>query len=55
MTHRIIIVLDLDVLEELGECDKIGEPKALEFKAEDDTKPQSTTIATNGFYGNADC
>ena len=50
--HRIIIVLDLDVLEELGECDKIGEPKALEFKVEDDTKPQSTTIATNGFYGN---
>lgn len=50
--YRIIIVLDLDVLQELGECDKIGEPKALEFKAEDDTKPQSTTIATNGFYGN---
>ena len=52
ITHRIIIVLDLDVLEELGECDKIGEPKALEFKAEEDTKAQSTTIATNGFYGN---
>lgn len=50
--HRIIIVLDLDILEELGDCDKIGEPKALEFKAEDDSKPQSTTIATNGFYGN---
>lgn len=49
---RIIIVLDLDILEELGESEKIGEPKALEFRAEDDTKPQSTTIATNGFYGN---
>ena len=50
-TYRIIIVLDLEVLEELGECDKLGEPKALEFKAEEDVKPQSTTIATNGFYG----
>ena len=38
-------------MEELGECDKLGEPKALEFKTEEDVKPQSTTIATNGFYG----
>ncbi|KAL6714738.1 Replication factor A protein 1 [Lecanora helva] len=44
-------LLDLEVLEELGECDKLGEPKALEFKAEEDVKPQSTTIASNGFYG----
>ncbi|KAK3174820.1 hypothetical protein OEA41_002066 [Lepraria neglecta] len=49
---RIIIVLDLDVLEELGECEKIGNPIALESKSEEDEKPQSTTIATNGFYGN---
>jgi replication factor A1 len=28
-SYRIIIVLDLDVLEELGECEKIGEPKTL--------------------------
>lgn len=47
----IIIVLDLEVLEDLGICDKLGEPKALEFKAEDEVKPQSTTIASNGFYG----
>jgi replication factor A1 len=46
----ILIVLDLEVLEELGECDKLGEPKALEFK--EDVKPQSTNIVTNGFYGN---
>ena len=39
------------MLEELGERDKLGEPKALEFKAEEDNKPQSTTIQTNGFYG----
>jgi replication factor A1 len=52
MLNRIIIVIDLEVLEALGECEKIGEPKALEFKAEDDVKPNPTTIATNGFYGN---
>lgn len=46
---RILIVLDLDVLEELGEAEKIGEPKTLEIKAEDGN--QSTTIATNSFYG----
>ncbi|KAL9630904.1 MAG: hypothetical protein Q9164_006180 [Protoblastenia rupestris] len=49
--RRIIIVLDLEVLEELGECEKLGEPKALEIKAEDDIKPQSTTMSTDGFYG----
>ena len=38
-------------MEELGECDKIGNPIALESKPEEDQKPQSTTIATNGFYG----
>lgn len=50
MSDRILIVLGLDVLEELGECEKLGEPKTLEIKDEE-TKPQSTTIATNGFYG----
>lgn len=48
---RILIVLELDILEELGECEKIGEPKTLEVKAED-AQPQSTTISSNGFYGN---
>ncbi|MCJ1429364.1 Replication factor A protein 1 [Sticta canariensis] len=50
MSGRILIVLGLDVLEELGECEKLGEPKTLEIKDEE-TKPQSTTIASNGFYG----
>ena len=50
MHDRILIVLGLEVLEKLGECDKLGEPKTLEIKAED-AKPQSTTIASNGFYG----
>lgn len=44
-------MLDLDVLEELGECEKLGEPKPLDIKTEEDVKPQSTTISSNGFYG----
>lgn len=44
-------MLDLDVLEELGDCEKIGEPKALEFK-EEEVKAEPSTIPTNGFYGN---
>ena len=49
---RILIVLDLEVLEELGVYEKIGEPKALDVKPEEDEKPQNTTISSNGFYGN---
>ncbi|KAG0651899.1 Single-stranded DNA-binding p68 subunit [Hyphodiscus hymeniophilus] len=48
---RILIILDLDVIENLGELDKIGEPHALAVKDEDE-KPANTTIAGNGFYGN---
>lgn len=49
--YRILIILDLEVLQELGESEKIGEPKALENKAEEDEKSQPTTISGNGFYG----
>lgn len=49
--RSIIIVLDLDVLEELGECEKLGLPHPLDPKVED-VQPQSTTIHTGGFYGN---
>ena len=49
--NRILIIFDLEVLKELGEADKIGEPKPLEIKAEEDEKPQATTISSNGFYG----
>ncbi|KAI4164807.1 MAG: hypothetical protein LQ342_001439 [Letrouitia transgressa] len=48
---RILIVLDLEVLEHLGQSEKIGNPQALESKAED-VQPQSTTISGSGFYGN---
>ena len=43
-------MLDLEVLENFGIHDKIGEPKACDIKQEE-SKPQSTTIGTNGFYG----
>ncbi|KKY16436.1 putative replication protein a 70 kda dna-binding subunit [Phaeomoniella chlamydospora] len=47
---KILIILELDVLEELGEAEKIGEPQALESNAQDaPTKP--APIPSNGFYG----
>lgn len=49
---RILIILDLEVIESLGELEKIGEPVALTVKEEEDVKPVNTTIAGNGFYGN---
>lgn len=54
MTHcRILIVLNLDVLKELGEAEKIGEPRPLEVTAEgEETAAQPSTISSNGFYGN---
>ncbi|KAJ6140091.1 Nucleic acid-binding OB-fold [Penicillium samsonianum] len=48
---KILIILDLEVLKELGEADKIGEPKPLEVKAEEEEGGQPTTISSNGFYG----
>lgn len=44
--------MDLEVIESLGEQDKIGEPVALTVKEEEDVKPANTTIAGAGFYGN---
>ncbi|EEP80840.1 conserved hypothetical protein [Uncinocarpus reesii 1704] len=50
---RILIVLDLDVLEDLGESERLGEPKPLEMKAPEAETPATTTISSNGFYGMA--
>ena len=37
---RILIVMDLEVVEELGECDRLGNPKGLDpIKQEDENKP----------------
>ncbi|KAJ5101467.1 Nucleic acid-binding OB-fold-containing protein [Penicillium alfredii] len=48
---KILIILDLEVLRELGESEKIGEPKPLESKPDEEETNQPTTISTNGFYG----
>jgi replication factor A1 len=52
LTDRILIVTEIKVLEEYGEHEKLGDPKALELKAEDEEKPFPTAITSNGFYGN---
>ena len=46
---RILIVLDLDVLDELGEREKIGDPKAMEVIDEKPAQPPAMT--GDGFYG----
>ncbi|KIX06086.1 uncharacterized protein Z518_04060 [Rhinocladiella mackenziei CBS 650.93] len=48
---RILIVTEIKVLEEFGEHEKLGDPKPLELKVEDE-KPFPTAITSNGFYGN---
>ncbi|PLB50511.1 single-stranded DNA-binding replication protein A [Aspergillus steynii IBT 23096] len=50
---KILIILDLEVLQNLGEAEKIGEPKPLESKADEEDKPQPTTISSHGFYGSS--
>ncbi len=47
-----MIILDIEVIESLGELEKIGEPVTLTVKEEEDVKPASTTIGGNNFYGN---
>ncbi|RDL37865.1 putative single-stranded DNA-binding protein 68k chain [Venustampulla echinocandica] len=48
---RILIVLDLEVIESLGELEKIGDPVALPARDEE-AKPVNTTIGGTRFYGN---
>ncbi|KAH8685728.1 hypothetical protein BGZ60DRAFT_365925 [Tricladium varicosporioides] len=49
---KILIVLDLDVIESLGELEKIGNPAPLGENEEEDSVPTNTTVAADGFYGN---
>lgn len=50
---RILIIIDLEVLPEYGEHEKLGQPVALDIaKNEDTPEPQPAGIASNGFYGN---
>ncbi|KAK5048237.1 hypothetical protein LTR84_005907 [Exophiala bonariae] len=47
---RILIVTEIKVLEEYGEHEKLGEPRPLETKTEEeDTKPSAAT--SQNFYG----
>lgn len=52
---RILIILDLEVLSDLGEYEKIGDPKPLEARSEDEERAAPTTVSGpgtgNGFYG----
>ncbi|TKX27032.1 replication factor A C-terminal domain-containing protein [Elsinoe australis] len=51
----ILVILDLDVLEEYGETEKIGQPVALDMikgENQEETKPQVDNISGNNFYGN---
>ncbi|KAK2625228.1 hypothetical protein QTJ16_005597 [Diplocarpon rosae] len=45
--NRILIILDLEVIESLGEMDKIGDPVALTVKEEPDTKTGPSTSAAH--------
>ncbi|KAK3707033.1 Replication factor A protein 1 [Vermiconidia calcicola] len=51
---HILVILALDILEEYGELEKIGQPVAIEYKGEgsEEVKPQPGNIAGDGFYGN---
>ncbi|KAK5135705.1 hypothetical protein LTR08_004691 [Meristemomyces frigidus] len=53
---HILIILDIDILEQYGEPDKLGAPVALEPPKQEatmeDAKPQPGNIAGNNFYGN---
>ena len=45
----------MEVLEEYGAGDKLGQPVALDIlksEPQEETKPQPGNIASNGFYGN---
>lgn len=53
--RSILVILDLDVLEEYGETEKIGQPVALDMikgETQEETKPQVDNISGNNFYGN---
>ncbi|KAK3044849.1 hypothetical protein LTS18_000190, partial [Coniosporium uncinatum] len=50
---RILIVIEMDILSQYGECDKIGEPVALDPVGEEaPVNAQPAGISSNGFYGN---
>lgn len=54
-TVSILVILEMDVLTEHGELEKLGQPVALEMnksEPQEETKPQVDNISGNNFYGN---
>ena len=49
--RRILIIVNLEILEQYGELEKIGQPVTVDAKQED-TAQQPTAVPANGFYGN---
>ncbi|KAI9772109.1 MAG: Replication factor A protein 1 [Geoglossum simile] len=49
---KILIVLELDVLEELGECEKIGDPISVDSGPGSEVRAQPTSVSSTSFYGN---
>lgn len=54
MHHSILVVLDCEVLEQLGIKEKLGTPVAIDERAtaETDNKTNGSAIPGNNFYGN---
>ncbi|KAF2495110.1 replication protein-like protein A 70 kDa DNA-binding subunit [Lophium mytilinum] len=50
--RQILILVDVEVLEEYGELEKLGMPVQLETTEPVDQKPQPAAISGNNFYGN---
>ena len=53
-SKKVLIVTDIEIIQELGIMEKLGNPVALEVKTEDEDKSHPTTITSNAgaFYGN---
>ena len=53
-SKKVLIVTDIEIIQELGVMEKLGNPVALEIKSEDEDKSHPTAITSNAgaFYGN---
>ncbi|KAF2007787.1 replication factor-a protein [Amniculicola lignicola CBS 123094] len=49
---KILILMEVDVLDSYGEHDKIGQPEPLD-NTKEDVKPQPGSVSAGNFYGNS--
>ncbi|KAF2436074.1 single-stranded DNA-binding replication protein A [Tothia fuscella] len=49
---KILIVVQMEVLTEYGEHEKIGEPVSLDGPQKTEAQPQPAGVSASGFYGN---